>query len=86
MRTSSFALPLAPGGPRQMRSPSCSGCGPSTFSPFTNVPVALPASSITRPPGPSTMRAWNGSTLPSMIWTPASMLDPTTVSPVPGRG
>ena len=48
-RTSSLALPLAPGGPRQTRSPSCSGCWPSTFSPLTKVPVALPASSIARP-------------------------------------
>ena len=32
-----------------MRSPACSDCWPSTFSPFTNVPVALPASAIARP-------------------------------------
>ena len=86
-RTRSLALPLAPGGPRQTRSPSCSAWWPSTFSPLTNVPVALPASSIARPAGPRTTRAWKGSTLPSMIWTPASMLDPTIVSPpVRGRG
>jgi hypothetical protein len=48
---------------------------------LTNVPVALPASSIARPPRPSRIRAWKGSTLPSMIWTPASMLDPRRVSP-----
>ena len=61
--------------------------GLRTFSPLTKVPVALPASSIARPAGVKTTRAWKGSTLPSMIWTPASMLDPTIDSPpVRGRG
>jgi hypothetical protein len=42
--------------------------------------VALPASEIARPEWVNSSRAWNGSTLPSMIWTPASMLDPITTS------
>ena len=70
-----------------MRSPACSGCSPSTFSPFTNVPVALPASAIASPAPLNTSLAWKGSTLPSMIWTPASMLEPMTTSrPVMGSG
>jgi hypothetical protein len=43
-------------------------------------------SSITSPAGPRATRAWNGSTFPSMIWMPASMLDPRIASPVRGRG
>jgi hypothetical protein len=85
--TSSLALPLAPGGPRQMRSPADSASSPSTFSPLTKVPVALPASAIASPEPLSSSRAWKGSTLPSMICSPASMLEPTTTSwPVIGIG
>jgi hypothetical protein len=54
---------------------------------LTKVPVALPASSIARPDESKTTRAWTGSTLPSMIWTPASEPEPTTISSsVGGRG
>jgi len=76
--TTSLALSFAPGGPRQRRSPSCSVCSPSTLSPFTNVPVALPASAMESPAAPKVSCAWWGSTLPSMICTSASMLDPST--------
>jgi hypothetical protein len=52
---------------------------------LTNVPFALPTSAIARPVCVKMSLAWNGSTLPSMIWMPASMLDPITTSrPVMG--
>jgi hypothetical protein len=54
---------------------------------LTNVPVALPASAIARPVWVKISLAWKGSTLPSMMWTPASMLEPITTSrPVMGMG
>ncbi len=63
-----------------MRSPSWSGCEFSIFSPFTKVPVALPASESRSAPLSKLIREWNDSTLPSRIWTSASRLEPTMIS------
>ncbi len=79
-RTSSFTLSGDPGGPIEMRSPSERTCPVPTFSPLTNVPVALPSSLRITAASSHETRAWVESTFRPVRRRCEVGPDPMTVS------
>ena len=83
--TSSLALPLAPGVRGRSGRLAAAGAGHRPSRRSRRCRWRCPRPRSRGPVCVSSSWAWKGSTLPSMIWTPASMLEPITSRGWSGR-